>query len=46
VTYGSESRTVRKRKGKKLIHLSSGRGEEFYEYLGQRERRNFQFWKK
>jgi hypothetical protein len=29
VTYGSESWTVRKRKGKKLMPFKYGRGEEF-----------------
>jgi hypothetical protein len=37
VTYGSESWTVRKRKGKKLMSLSYGRGEEFYEFRGHRK---------
>jgi len=37
VTYGSESWTVRKRKGKKKLRpLSCGCGEGFYKYPGQR----------
>ena len=35
-----------KRKGKKSMPLSYGRGEEFYEFLGQRGERIFQFWRK
>jgi hypothetical protein len=35
----------RKGKGKKLKLLSYGRGEEFYEFLGQRREQTFQFWK-
>jgi hypothetical protein len=30
---------------KKLMLLSCGRGEEFYEFPGQRREQNFQFWK-
>jgi hypothetical protein len=47
VTYGSESWTVQKReRKKKLKFLSYGRGEEFYEFPGQRREQTFQFWKK
>jgi hypothetical protein len=35
-----------KRKGKTLMLLSYGRGEEFYEFPGQRRERTFHFWKK
>jgi hypothetical protein len=45
VTYGSESWTVRKRERKKWMLLSYGRGEEFYEFPGQRREQTFQFWK-
>jgi hypothetical protein len=45
VTYGSESWTVRKKERKKLIPLSYGRGEEFYEFCGQRGEQTFQFWR-
>jgi hypothetical protein len=45
VTYGSESWTERKGKGKKLMFLSYGHGEEFYEFPGQRREQTFQFWK-
>jgi hypothetical protein len=34
-----------KGKGKKLMLLSYGRGEEFYDFLGQRREQTFQFWK-
>jgi hypothetical protein len=44
VTYGSESWTERKRK-RKMMLLSYGRGEEFYECPGQRREQIFQFWK-
>jgi hypothetical protein len=33
------------RKGKKLMLLSYGHGEEFYEFPGQRREQTFQFWK-
>jgi len=48
VIYGSESWTVRKKekKKKKLMPLSYGRGGEFYEFLGQRGERTFQYWTK
>jgi hypothetical protein len=46
VTYGSETWMVRKKEKKKLMPLSYGRGEEFYEFRGQRGERTFQFWKK
>jgi hypothetical protein len=46
VTYGSESWTVRKRKGKKLMPLSYGCGEGFYEFPGQRRERTSWFWRK
>ena len=46
VTFGSESWTVRKRKGNKLMPLSYGCGEEFYEFRGQRRKGTFQFWRK
>jgi hypothetical protein len=46
VTYGSDSWTVRKKERKKLTPLSYGRGEEFYEFRGQRRERTFQFWRK
>jgi len=47
VTYGSESWTVRKKgKEKKLMPLSYGRGEGFYEFPGQRRERIFRFWRK
>jgi hypothetical protein len=37
VTYGSESWTVRKKeREKKLMPLSCGRGEKYYEFRGQR----------
>jgi hypothetical protein len=45
VTYGSKSWTVQKRERKKLMHLSYGCGEEFYECPGQRREQTFQFWK-
>jgi len=45
VTYGSESWTVRNRGGK-LMLLSYGRGEEFYEFRGQNGERTSQFWRK
>jgi len=45
VTYGSESWTVRKIERKKIVLLSYGRGEEFYEFPGQRGERTLQFWK-
>ena len=45
VTYGSESWTVRKKERKKFMLLSYGRGEEFYEFPGQRREQTFQFWK-
>jgi hypothetical protein len=45
VTYGSESWTVRKKERKKFKLLSYGRGEEFYEFPGQRREQSFQFWK-
>jgi hypothetical protein len=46
VTYGSESWTVGKKERKKLMPLSYGRGEKFYEFRGQRRERIFQFWRK
>jgi len=35
-----------KRKGKKLMPLNYGCGEEFYEFCGQRREQTFQFWRK
>jgi len=40
-----ESWTVRKREGEKLMLLSYGLGEEFYEFPGRRREQTFQFWK-
>jgi hypothetical protein len=46
VTYGSERWTVRKKeRKKKIMLLSYGYGEEFYEFPGQRREQTFQFWK-
>jgi hypothetical protein len=45
VTYGSESWTVRK-KERKMMPLSYGHGEQFYEFRGQGRERNFQLWRK
>jgi hypothetical protein len=36
----------KRRKGKKLMPLSYGRGEVFYEYRGQTEEQTYQFQKK
>jgi len=38
VTYGCDSWTVRKKERKKLMLLSYGREEEFYEFPGQRRK--------
>ena len=46
VTYGRESWTVRKKERKKMMPLSYGGGEKFYEFRGQRRERIFQFWRK
>jgi hypothetical protein len=40
-----EARAGQCGKGKKLMLLSYGRGEEFYEFPGQRREQTFQFWK-
>ena len=46
LTCGSESWTVRKKeRKKKLMLFCYGRGEEFYEFPGQRREQTFQFWK-
>jgi hypothetical protein len=44
--FGSESWTVRKKEKKKLMPFCYGRGEEFYELLGQRGGKTFQYWMK
>jgi hypothetical protein len=46
VTHGSESWTARKEERKKLMPLSYGCGEEFYEFRGQRRELTIQFWRK
>jgi hypothetical protein len=36
----------KRRKGKKLISLSYGPGEEFYEFHRRRGERTYRFWRK
>jgi hypothetical protein len=45
VTYGRESWTVLKGKGKQVMLLRYGHGEKFYDFPGQRREQTFQFWK-